>query len=69
MYVSRRDLKEITDSAGLISLGRSFQSHGALTANALFPYVFSWASGTDKRPLPKDLKVHTGAYGTKRSEI
>ena len=69
MCVSTRDLKEVTDSANLISSGRSFQSLGALTANALSALVFIRASGINKRPLPKDLKVHTGMCGTKRLEI
>lgn len=43
----RRDLKEISDSADLISSGCSFHSFEALTASAPSPPVFSRASGTD----------------------
>ena len=64
--IFRRILKEVTESANLIFSGRSFQNLGALTANALPPLVFSQYHGTDRRPLPKDLKVRTDVYGTKR---
>lgn len=45
------------------------QSFGVLPESALSTLDFNWVSGTDKRPVPEDLKIHTGAYGTKRSEM
>jgi len=51
-------VKEITDSADLISSGGLFQSLGALTAKALSPSLFSrW------------LRVCTAVYGTNKSEV
>lgn len=55
----RRDLKEITESAEMISSDRLFQSLGALSL-----LVFHLELGTGKVHLPQDLKGHTGLYST-----
>lgn len=48
-------LNEDTESESLISVGRSFQSLGALTTKTLSPLVLNMYTGRDKRPLPEDL--------------
>lgn len=62
----KKQFKEISGSADQIFWSRSFQSHGALTANV--PFSFIWVSGTQSRPLSEDVEVRAGEKGTNRSD-
>lgn len=50
----------MTNSAGLTSLGKSFLSFWALTADTLSPFVLSSLFGRTRRPLLHDVNVHVG---------
>ena len=64
----KKILKEVTDSADLISSGSSFHSLQALTVNAQSPLVYSHASGKNKSPLSENFRLCIGSHSTKRSD-
>lgn len=61
----------MTELAGEICVGRSFQGLRAMTVNALTSsMVLRFSAGLERtRPLPEDLAVCSGACVTKRSEM
>ncbi len=66
-YVFNRSLKTDTQSDDLISTGKLFHSFGALTANALSPFVLCLVLGTASNSLKDDLRHLPVSYSFRSS--